>query len=55
MPNLSKVDDYIDEADSFYENPSNWLRQNYPPKESLPSHLIMYDVIAPHLQDILSR
>lgn len=55
LPNLSKVDDYVDEADVFYKNPSDWLRQNYPPQGTLPSHLIMFDILAPQLSDVLSR
>lgn len=55
VPNLSKVDDYVDEADSFYNNPPVWLRQNFPPTGTLPSHIIMFDVLEPHLSDILSR
>lgn len=55
VPNLNEVDDYVDEADTFYNNPSAWLRVNYPPKGTLPSHIIMFDVLAPQLGDILSR
>ncbi|XP_065157206.1 GPI mannosyltransferase 3-like [Atheta coriaria] len=55
LPNLSKVDNYQDEADYFYKNPSTWIRNNYPPNKPLPSHIVSFDALLPHLSDILSR
>ncbi|KAJ8939795.1 hypothetical protein NQ314_010999 [Rhamnusium bicolor] len=55
LPNLSKVENYVDEADVFYETPNQWLMQNYPPNGTLPSHIISYDVMVPSITDILSR
>lgn len=36
---------YIDEADIFYDNPLQWLKTSFPYKSSLPSHLVMFDVL----------
>lgn len=36
---------YVDEADSFYKEPLLWLRTLFPYKSSLPTHLIMFDVL----------
>lgn len=36
---------YVDEADSFYQEPLLWLRMSFPHKSSLPTHLIMFDVL----------
>ncbi|CAG9817973.1 unnamed protein product [Phaedon cochleariae] len=55
LPNLNNIDGYVDEADQFYKNPSAWLRQNYPPNGTLPSHIILFDVLEANISDILSR
>nr|XP_023015260.1 GPI mannosyltransferase 3-like [Leptinotarsa decemlineata] len=54
-PNFNKIDNYVDEADLFYENPNGWLRQNYPPNGTLPTHIISFDILQPNIRDILSR
>ncbi|CAH0553253.1 unnamed protein product [Brassicogethes aeneus] len=55
-PNFNKSNThYIDEADTFYNNPNVWLRQHYPPNGTLPSHIIMFDSLAAGVSDILSR
>ncbi|XP_074034783.1 phosphatidylinositol glycan anchor biosynthesis class B [Leptinotarsa decemlineata] len=54
-PNFNKIDNYVDEADLFYENPNGWLRQNYPPNGTLPTHIICFDILQPNIRDILSR
>lgn len=38
-------DGYVDEAALFYENPLQWLRTSFPYKSSLPTHLVMFDVL----------
>lgn len=42
-PNLGEG--YVDESVIFYDNPLQWLRASYPYKSSLPSHLVMFDVL----------
>ncbi|XP_060527304.1 GPI mannosyltransferase 3 [Cylas formicarius] len=55
-PNINEVHGYVDETDYFYKNPNGWLRQNYPPKEPLPSHIICFDNLLPIIGgDILTR
>lgn len=55
-PNFDKtVNNYIDEADQFYNNPSIWLRKNYPANGTLPSHVICFDVLKPFISDLMSR
>ncbi|VDL20111.1 unnamed protein product [Hymenolepis diminuta] len=34
--------DNVDEADYFYENPTRWLKENYPNSESLPQYIAMF-------------
>ncbi|XP_050498067.1 GPI mannosyltransferase 3 isoform X2 [Diabrotica virgifera virgifera] len=55
LPNFSNIENYVDEADAFYKSPIDWLRQNYPPNGTLPSHIISYDVLVPSISNILSR
>ncbi|XP_030764543.1 GPI mannosyltransferase 3 [Sitophilus oryzae] len=55
-PNLNKIPNYVDEADLFYKNPNAWLRNNYPPNSSLPSHIICFDNLVPLIgSDILTK
>ncbi|XP_018333456.1 GPI mannosyltransferase 3 isoform X2 [Agrilus planipennis] len=54
-PNLKKSVTYIDETENFYKNPNKWLRDEYPPKGPLPSHIVAFDVLVPFIKDILSR
>ncbi|XP_072320671.1 GPI mannosyltransferase 3 [Eucyclogobius newberryi] len=42
-PNLG--DDYVDESAIFYEDPLQWLRASFPYKSSLPTHLVIFDVL----------
>lgn len=43
-PNLGE-DGYVDEADRFYDDPLQWLRNSFPYKSSLPTHLVFFDVL----------
>lgn len=43
-PDLGE-DGYIDEADRFYDDPLHWLRTSFPYKSSLPTHLVLFDVL----------
>lgn len=36
---------YVDDADRFYDNPLHWLRTSFPYKSSLPTHLVLFDVL----------
>lgn len=36
---------YFDEADRFYEDPLLWLRTSFPYKSSLPTHLVLFNVL----------
>ncbi|XP_059212503.1 GPI mannosyltransferase 3 [Centropristis striata] len=36
---------YVDEADQFYVDPLHWLRTSFPYKSSLPTHLVLFDVL----------
>lgn len=54
-PDFSGRTDYVDEADRFYKNPSVWLRTEYPPNGTLPTHIINFDSLIPSISDILSR
>lgn len=46
---------HVDEAEDFYKDPAFWLRKNIPsyPKTALPTHLVMYDSLAPKIVDFL--
>ncbi|KAJ8914945.1 hypothetical protein NQ315_002468 [Exocentrus adspersus] len=54
LPNLNSIENYIDEADLFYNDPSQWLRLNFPVNGTLPSHVICFDVLVPYISVILS-
>uniref|UniRef100_A0A336MML2 Mannosyltransferase n=1 Tax=Culicoides sonorensis TaxID=179676 RepID=A0A336MML2_CULSO len=55
-PNFNHEQNYLDEADQFYKDPSKWIRSHIPvhPPSSLPSHLVLFDVLAPRISDFLS-
>lgn len=36
---------YVDEADIFYRDPLLWLRTSFPYKSSLPTHLLLFNVL----------
>uniref|UniRef100_A0A6I8QXS2 Mannosyltransferase n=1 Tax=Xenopus tropicalis TaxID=8364 RepID=A0A6I8QXS2_XENTR len=46
-PDLS--DAYVDEAELFYASPLAWLNAEFYNKTLLPTHLIMFSVLEPHL------
>ncbi|KAM4630422.1 GPI mannosyltransferase 3 isoform 2-T2 [Polymixia lowei] len=43
-PDLGE-EDYTDEAKLFFDDPLHWLRISFPYKSSLPTHLVMFDVL----------
>lgn len=55
-PNFKGVENYVDEADKFYDAPMKWIRSNLPvnPISALPTHLVLYDTLAPKISDFLS-
>lgn len=36
---------HIDEADRFYDDPLHWLRTSFPYKSSLPTHLVLFNIL----------
>jgi len=55
-PNFKKQENYLDEADKFYEAPMVWIRRHLPvhPLDALPTHVIVFDTLAPKISDFLS-
>lgn len=55
-PNFNNEQNYLDEADKFYEAPMSWIRKNLPvhPVTALPTHVVVFDTLAPKIQDFLS-
>lgn len=55
-PNFAHESNYVDEADQFYKAPSKWIRSHLPvhPISALPSHVVVFDVLAPQISDFLS-
>ena len=55
-PNLKGVENYQDEADQFYVDPMKWIRSHLPvhPRSALPSHVVVFDILAPRISDFLS-
>ncbi|KAF7660589.1 hypothetical protein LDENG_00279220 [Lucifuga dentata] len=43
-PNLGE-EGYVDEAERFFDDPLHWLRVSFPYKSSLPTHLVLFDVL----------
>jgi len=50
-PNLLQVEDYVDEADVFYQQPSLWLEENV---ETPPNYLVLFDVLAKSISTYLT-
>lgn len=44
-PDLRGEEGYVDEAQQFFEDPLHWLRNSFPYKSSLPTHLVLFDVL----------
>lgn len=55
-PNFKGDEKYLDEADKFYEAPMKWIRSHLPvhPVSALPTHVVVYDTLAPRISDFLS-
>lgn len=54
-PNFDNANIKNDEVTQFYNSPNKWLRKNYPPNGTLPSHIITFNNLSPLISDILSR
>ena len=50
-PNLSGIENYVDEADMFYQQPSTWLEKNI---DSPPTYLVFFDVLANQISNYLT-
>lgn len=50
-PNLSRIENYIDEADMFYQQPNAWLEKNI---EAPPNYLVFFDVLAKQISNYLT-
>ncbi|XP_062561074.1 GPI mannosyltransferase 3 [Armigeres subalbatus] len=48
---------YIDEAETFYKDPTSWLRRSIPvhPRSAMPSHVIAFDSLEPEIKDFLGN
>lgn len=42
-PNLNHLKNYVDEADKFYDNPTDWFIDN--PSSSFTNYLVFFDVL----------
>ncbi|XP_072236599.1 GPI mannosyltransferase 3 isoform X1 [Leuresthes tenuis] len=51
-PDLGE-EDYLDEADSFFDEPLLWLKTSFPYKSSLPTHLVLFDVLEKEISAFL--
>jgi phosphatidylinositol glycan class B len=50
----SSEPNYIEEADYVFSNPLRWLKERYSEEKLLPSHLVMYDPMAKHIQAFIN-
>jgi phosphatidylinositol glycan class B len=54
-PNLSNLNNYTEEADVFYNDPAQWLESEYHENVTIPSHLVLYDVLAPKINGFIRK
>lgn len=47
QPNLNQEEDYVEETSLFYNNPMDWLKKEYEDSASIPTYLIIFDVLKP--------
>lgn len=54
-PNLSGVDNFIDENDQFYANSTAWFQSHVPVHlmSAIPTHVVLLDVLQPDIDDFL--
>lgn len=55
-PNFKNEQNYVDEADKFYEAPMKWIRSHLPvhPVSALPTHVVLFDTLVPKISEFLS-
>lgn len=53
QPNLNQEEDYVEETSLFYNNPMDWLKKEYEDSASIPTYLIIFDVLKPSIEDFL--
>ncbi|KAJ3594257.1 hypothetical protein NHX12_006588 [Muraenolepis orangiensis] len=46
---------YLEEAKVFYDDPLHWLLEAFPNKSSLPTHLVLFDVLEKGISAFLER
>ncbi|XP_066593990.1 GPI mannosyltransferase 3 [Prorops nasuta] len=55
-PNLEGKEFYMDEADQFFMQPMEWLKENYINQNvSNPSHIVTFDHLIPKISDYLEE
>lgn len=56
-PNFNDVEHYADEADQFYNNPTNWLQANVAihPRSKWPTHIVTFDSLQPQIGAFLKN
>ncbi|XP_055545712.1 GPI mannosyltransferase 3 [Wyeomyia smithii] len=55
-PNFANDESYVDEAETFHQEPTSWLRRNLPvhPRSALPTHIVAFDTLEPQIKDFLA-
>lgn len=56
-PNFNKDENYVDQADKFYQDPAAWIRSNIPvyPRTAMPTHLILFENLLEKLTVFLNN
>ncbi|XP_060034208.1 GPI mannosyltransferase 3 [Erinaceus europaeus] len=52
-PNLTGENQYLDEADLFYQSPLNWLNKEFDRASALPTHLLIFSVLEEEISAFL--
>lgn len=51
-PNLFRQENYVDEAERFYNDPNHWMLEN--PSSSLSDYLVLFDVLLENVSSHLA-
>ena len=55
-PNLSHIDNYLDEADVFYKDPVQWLKKEYSAtSRPWPTHLVYFNPLQSEISSFLTQ
>lgn len=46
---------HVDEADRFFDDPLHWLRTSFPYRSSLPTHLVLFDILEKEISVFLQE